>query len=101
MEMEDIDHLFFTCDFSINVWKSVFRWLKVDVIIFLGEMEHFNVFGSMIKRKKNLKVRHWLATTWNIWCLRNNIVLRGKLPNVSIVKNCDHTILVLVYRSVG
>jgi hypothetical protein len=33
MEMEDIDHLFFTCDFSINVWKSVFRWLKVDVII--------------------------------------------------------------------
>jgi hypothetical protein len=43
--------------------------------------KHFNTFGALVKSKRFAKARHviWLATTWNIWQTRNNIMFRGDM----------------------
>jgi hypothetical protein len=40
---------------------------------------HFLDFGSMVKMKKGMKIRHliWLTTIWSIWRMRNNIIFKG------------------------
>jgi hypothetical protein len=52
-----------------------------------GGFNHFFKFGDIIKSKKGNRVRHliWLATTWCIWRLRNNIVFRGKVADYAVL----------------
>ncbi|PNX84435.1 hypothetical protein L195_g040495, partial [Trifolium pratense] len=83
---EDCSHLFFHCAFSKGVWESVYRWLGMKSISAGAEgWNHFLLFDDMITAKKGERVRHlfWLATTWNIWKLRNNVVFNGVIPNAS------------------
>jgi hypothetical protein len=46
---------------------------------------HFSSFGELVKTKKGARVSHliWLATTWNLWKLRNNVLFNGALPDAS------------------
>jgi hypothetical protein len=45
------------------------------------------VWFPIVSSNKRPKVRHiiWLATTWCLWRLRNNIVFRGFVPNLSSI----------------
>ncbi|XP_045831669.1 uncharacterized protein LOC123923074 [Trifolium pratense] len=83
-EEEDIDHLFFNCSVSIQVWKKIYKWMAVDFIPFEEGWKHFISFGDLVMSKRLAKTRHviWLATTWSIWRTRNNIVFRGYVFNL-------------------
>jgi hypothetical protein len=43
------------------------------------------LFGDLIKLKGDERVCHliWLATTWNIWTLRNNVIFNGVVLDAS------------------
>ncbi|MCI16259.1 putative ribonuclease H protein, partial [Trifolium medium] len=84
-EAEDIDHLFFNCPFSNQVWTKIYKWLNVEFIPFDESWKHFVTFGLLVTNKKYAKGRHviWLATTWSLWRLRNHIMFRGDLANLS------------------
>jgi hypothetical protein len=55
----------------------------------VGEVgwNHFMLFGDLFKVKDDGRVRYliWLATTWNIWKHRNNIVFNGVLSEAKLV----------------
>jgi hypothetical protein len=42
----DIDNLFFNCSISIQVWKKIYKCLKVDFIPFEQVWNHFISFGE-------------------------------------------------------
>jgi hypothetical protein len=46
---------------------------------------HFSLYGNLFKNKKGGHTNHliWLATTWNIWKLRNNVIFNGVIPKAS------------------
>ncbi|XP_045802312.1 uncharacterized protein LOC123895887 [Trifolium pratense] len=83
--VETSHHLFFSCGKAIDLWKQVFTWMGVEASLQVGGRHHFTFFGSLVKSKKGGKVKHliWLATTWCLWRLRNNIVFRGDFADFS------------------
>jgi hypothetical protein len=48
---------------------------------------HFLIFSDLFKVKDKGCVCHlvWLATTWNIWKLGNNVILNGVTPDASSI----------------
>ncbi|CAJ2641645.1 unnamed protein product [Trifolium pratense] len=88
-EEEDIDHVFFNCSFSQQIWKGIFVWLNVDFIPYEVCWQHFISFGALVKNKSYAKARHviWLATTWSLWRARNNIMFRGDVINLQSLVN--------------
>ncbi|CAJ2643768.1 unnamed protein product [Trifolium pratense] len=88
-EEEDIDHVFFNCSFSQQIWKGIFVWLNVDFIPYEVCWQHFISFGALVKNKSYAKARHviWLATTWSLWRARNNIMFRGDVINLQSLIN--------------
>jgi hypothetical protein len=76
---ESLDHLFLNCHFSATLWKHVLNWMDVGDFITGSMQEHFIHFGNIIKDKVHKRCRHiiWLATTWSLWRMRNNILFQG------------------------
>ncbi|CAJ2645290.1 unnamed protein product [Trifolium pratense] len=78
--LEDLSHLFFNCIHVSNIWKKIYAWLGLPYNNQgIGHI-HFMQFGAAVKAQKGMKFRHliWLATTWCIWRMRNNIIFRGE-----------------------
>jgi hypothetical protein len=46
---------------------------------------HFSSFGTLFNYQKGGQTNHliWLAPTWNIWKLRNQVAFNGVIPNAS------------------
>ncbi|CAJ2651419.1 unnamed protein product [Trifolium pratense] len=84
-QAEDENHLFFSCPFSKGVWNKVLSWLGTSLQTGVEGRDHFLLFGDLFKMKDKGRVRYlvWLATTWNIWNLRNKVIFKGNIPDVS------------------
>ncbi|XP_058733909.1 uncharacterized protein LOC131605584 [Vicia villosa] len=93
-DIEDIDHLFFKCPFSKQVWTNIALWLDVKLVGEQGGYIHLEQFilsliGKMPKQKVCLV---WLTTVWSIWNARNNfmfnnedVVLDEVIVNIKVV----------------
>jgi hypothetical protein len=80
-EVEEINHVFFNCIISRQVWMIIFRWMRTTPLAFVDTHNHFSLFGEFLKGGNNKKFRHiiWLATTWDLWRMRNNIIFQGRV----------------------
>jgi hypothetical protein len=80
---EDSDHLFLTCQFSKGVWNQIANWVGKTIVTGTALWNHFLVFGNMVRLKKGDRVSRliWLATMWNIWRHRNNVIFNGAIPD--------------------
>jgi hypothetical protein len=83
--VEDNTHLFFSCNFIKGVWNDVFKWLGRNCLTGDEGCTHFLKFGELFNSKINVRVRHliWLATAWNSWKLRNNVIFNGTTSEAS------------------
>ncbi|XP_058750207.1 uncharacterized protein LOC131623229 [Vicia villosa] len=73
---ESLDHLFFNCHVTKEVWNRIYMWLGNDVIL---SMEDFKSFGSIQEKVRNTNVKVilntiWIALIWCIWKMRNTII---------------------------
>jgi hypothetical protein len=69
-------HLFLFCDFALGVWKAIFRWLGIVIVI---PPNLFILFDCFLAAAGSKKVRKgfaliWHATVWSLWDSRNNII---------------------------
>jgi hypothetical protein len=75
-QTKDEKHIFFSCPFSKEVWNKILSWLGTSLQTGVQGRDHFLLFGDLFKMKDKGRVRYlvWLATTWNIWNLRNKVI---------------------------
>jgi hypothetical protein len=86
--VEDCEHLFFNCPFTKSVWELVYQWIGRSVVTgaaVVNGRHHFAQFGNLFWYPKGGRVNHliWLATTWCVWNLRNQVVFKGATPIAS------------------
>lgn len=86
-EDENVNHLFFGCTFSSEVWIGIMRWLQLEVDLPIEEHAYvkilFIILSGRLHSDKNLVICS--ATCWSLWCCRNNILFRGDVENVGYV----------------
>ncbi|XP_058725579.1 uncharacterized protein LOC131596860 [Vicia villosa] len=79
MHEESLDHLFFLCQASKNIWDKVLAWIGFssgsfwEVFLGLDDIQ-LKVTNSHIRNKVNVI---WLATTWSLWLMRNDNVFNN------------------------
>lgn len=88
-EDESAKHLFCCCKKTQEVWSSVASWLQVSDVKSQEPLQHFNLFGNLMKGRKLKGTKHmvWIATVWSIWHARNKVIFEGSVFNVKNVVN--------------
>jgi hypothetical protein len=83
-ENEDTHHVFINCSISVQVWQFIFKWMGTNLTLPIDVQRHFSLFGELSKGDKSNRYRHiiWLAMTWSIWRMQNNILFRGTCVNI-------------------
>ncbi|GAU19692.1 hypothetical protein TSUD_78170 [Trifolium subterraneum] len=74
--VESSIHLFLHCPSAMLVWKEVFRWLGVMIVI---PPSLFSLFEILRGSARNAKIGQgfvmiWHATLWCVWKARNNSI---------------------------
>jgi hypothetical protein len=87
---EDDRHLFIFCDFAALVWKAIFRWIEVIIVL---PPNLFLLFDCLLGAAPNKKIRYgcsviWHATVWMLWRSRNEILFaNGEIDVEKVVEN--------------
>ncbi|XP_058733340.1 uncharacterized protein LOC131604946 [Vicia villosa] len=76
---ETLEHLFFHCHATKEVWSRIHRWLGNDLKLTL---EEFKNFGSIQEKVKNTNIKVtlnsiWIALIWCTWNMRNTMIFDG------------------------
>ncbi|GAU28852.1 hypothetical protein TSUD_21890 [Trifolium subterraneum] len=69
-------HLFLLCDLAGQIWKAIFRWLNLVIVL---PPNLFMMFDCFLGAAPNKKIRKgygliWHATIWRLWKSRNDII---------------------------
>jgi hypothetical protein len=94
LHVEDIGHLFFSCQFNSGIWNAIASWIGKSIPTGVDGCTHFLMFGNLVSLKKGGRVSRliWLATTWSIWKLRNDVIFKGVTPDAVNLVNDIKTI---------
>jgi len=79
--MEDINHLFLSCDFFGKIWIGISNWLGFTTVHPKHVADHFLQFENLGGFPKNIRITFqliWLAFIWVIWCERNAQIFRNQ-----------------------
>jgi hypothetical protein len=86
---ETESHLFLFCDLAASVWKGIFRWLGLVIIIPPNISLLFEVLMASARSKKLRSgfCLIWHTTVWLLWNSRNNIIFSN--GESSLEEVCD------------
>jgi hypothetical protein len=91
---ETLEHLFLYCTFSFQVWKHVFSWLGVSLLLPHSIVSLLNFLASLHgpKGKRKGLVMLWSAVIWSIWRHRNSLIFEnGALDLAGLVEEIKTT----------
>ncbi|KAL8493001.1 hypothetical protein ACS0TY_024274 [Phlomoides rotata] len=74
-QVKSISHVFFTCQFSAQLWNKILNWLGIRSALHEDPTKHWLQFGLCLGEGTFRKVANtiWIATVWRIWLTRNDI----------------------------
>ncbi|KAL8503461.1 hypothetical protein ACS0TY_022272 [Phlomoides rotata] len=77
---ETVQHLFFECSFSYQVWCRCYAWLMSPMACASDPTSHFLQHSGALgwKRKKHVMECIWSCAVWFLWKARNNKVFEHK-----------------------
>ena len=88
--MEDINHLFLSCDFFGKIWVGISNWLDFTTVYPNHVVDHFLQFENLGRFSKNIRISFqliWLACIWVICCERNARIFRNKKESLQQLLN--------------
>ncbi|XP_057794115.1 uncharacterized protein LOC131010566 [Salvia miltiorrhiza] len=72
---ESIDHLFFSCSKSEEVWKELIQWMGKQVVFHHKAKPHFNVFVNLGHKEDVMFLTAvWICVVWCVWKKRNECI---------------------------
>jgi len=82
---EGASHLFFHCCKIQPIWWDTLSWLQIKGVFPFSLKQHFlQHFGVQLDGLRTNRWQYWwLALTWSIWKLRNNIVFSNATFNAN------------------
>lgn len=86
---ESSNHLFLSCGLTGNVWKSIMKWMGIEVKLDVSSHVSFSRFSRSIRKEAgNLEgIIIWPTTVWCIWIGRNNVIFRYKNFSIEVSIN--------------
>ena len=84
-QQEDASHLFLHCTNIQPIWWDTMTWLHIKGAFPLSPKQHFlqHLGVQLAGVRMNRWQYWWLALTWSIWKLRNNIVFSNATFNAN------------------
>ncbi|KAL6494990.1 hypothetical protein OROGR_030909 [Orobanche gracilis] len=81
--VENISHLFFTCEYSYALWSDIIKWMGVFGPMPADAIEHLMSFEDYLEGGfgRVVAVGIWECTVWKIWSTRNDIVFGNGMWN--------------------
>ncbi|GJV59408.1 RNA-directed DNA polymerase, eukaryota, reverse transcriptase zinc-binding domain protein [Tanacetum coccineum] len=82
VDVETINHIFFSCDMVMDLWAKLARWWELDILVCANISEWFEWLGSLNVSNKLKSVLEGVGGTlmWSIWSFRNRLVFSNLLP---------------------
>ena len=70
---ECVDHLFFSCDMTRDIWALLARWCQLDIPEISNILEWFSWLDSshILKKARFILERIAVTMMWSIWNFRN------------------------------
>ena len=88
--METLSHALFACCFAKEVWRNIYRWCNMSMLIgesFCEWWEWCDLLPTSNNRRLKMQVIG-LATCWMIWRFRNSVLFdAGRMRKSDIVDN--------------
>lgn len=75
---EDVNHLFFGCDLTLEIWQRIRVWIDMNISYFSNVTYMFQWIDShMVVQLKQKVLKSVFSTLlWVLWYYRNTIVFR-------------------------
>ncbi|GJY15782.1 RNA-directed DNA polymerase, eukaryota, reverse transcriptase zinc-binding domain protein [Tanacetum coccineum] len=76
MDIETINHIFFSCDVALDLWAKLARWWDFDIPICANIFEWFDWIGTLQLSNKLKDYLEGVGGTlmWSIWSFRNRLI---------------------------
>lgn len=87
-DTETVNHLFFTCPVSRQVWMECYKWGQISTVLPNQSQEHFmqHTFPG-VKTKGDLGWKTvWIAAVFSIWYHRNAVVFNGAVVDAEEIQ---------------
>ena len=80
--VECVDHLFFSCDMTRDIWALLTRWCQLDIPEISNIVEWFSWLDSSHISKKVRFILEGIGATmmWSIWNFRNALIFSVVKP---------------------
>ncbi|XP_057793009.1 uncharacterized protein LOC131009611 [Salvia miltiorrhiza] len=71
-QAESIDHLFFSCQMTTEVWNSILLWIGKHAALHIRAKDHLLAFSNLGSKADNfLLTSVWICVIWSVWNWRN------------------------------
>lgn len=95
---ESGNHLFFSCDFSYNVWLDINTWTRAVGPLQNCGVQHFLSFVGCLAGRRFRRGRHviWMAVVWVLWMTRNKRIFNnGVVDYVDVIASITSVLVVV------
>ncbi|GJV81031.1 RNA-directed DNA polymerase, eukaryota, reverse transcriptase zinc-binding domain protein [Tanacetum coccineum] len=76
LDVETINHIFFSCDMALDLWAKLARWWDLDIPMCANISEWFEWIGSLHMSNRVKSTLEGVGGTlmWSIWNYRNRLI---------------------------
>ena len=80
--VECVDHLFFSCEMAKELWRSLARWVSMDLPEFASIQDWFTWLDAAHMSKRSRTIFEGVASImmWFIWFFRNASIFSPSKP---------------------
>ncbi|GKB49550.1 RNA-directed DNA polymerase, eukaryota, reverse transcriptase zinc-binding domain protein [Tanacetum coccineum] len=82
MDIETINHIFFSCDMALDLWAKLARWWDLDIPICANIFEWLDWIGTsqLLNKVKDYLEGVGGTLMWSIWSFRNRLIFSNTPP---------------------